>query len=215
MLVTSGTCTCDGPDETWSDTVLPCGAWLPAPGDWLITWPAGTVSLAVFVQLPCRFEADRVFLAWSQVMPTTFGTFTLPLETNRVTTVSGGTGPGAGLVRTTWPAGSLDVISCCCGLGRFRPTIVWVAWLAVFPRRFGSVTLFGPFDTMMVTFEPLSTWVPCAGAVSITWPLTTFLLALRSTAVVNPAWISCVWACCWVNPRTSGTFTWSQPCSCW
>ena len=215
MLVTSGTCTCDGPDETWRDTVLPCGACPPAPGDWLITWPAGTVSLGVFVQLPCRLDADSVCLAPSQVMPTTFGTFTLPVDTNSLTTVFGGITPALGSVRATSPTGSWDVIGVWVGTGRPRLTIVWVASLTDFPRRFGSVTLFGPADTMMVTCEPLSASLPCGGSVSITCPLSTFLLVLWSTAVVNPAWVSCVCACCLVNPRTSGTFTWWLPCSCW
>src|SRR3954465_6107588 len=50
--VTLGTATCGRPEETTSATALPMFTCVPAPGDWLITEPAGTVVLDDVVSAP-------------------------------------------------------------------------------------------------------------------------------------------------------------------
>src|SRR5439155_23218779 len=138
----SGSVTWDGPLDTWRSTVPPCGAGCPALGLCANTWPTGAVSLGVSTQLPVRLKFWSVCLAWSQVMPITFGTFTLPLDTNRVTTLCGCTGPGLGAVRTTMPLGSLDDTFTGAPVRPFWARI-WSASGKVLPRRLGRSTLFG------------------------------------------------------------------------
>src|SRR5438045_1868294 len=83
---TLGALTCGRPDETVSAIALPTTTSAPAPGDWLMTLPEGTVILGAVVIVPttsCAVVIAVVAAAW--VNPTTAGVLTCgrPGETTR------------------------------------------------------------------------------------------------------------------------------------
>src|SRR5206468_8383708 len=85
-----GVATGAAPDETTSATALFGATDVPAPGDWLITLPDGTVELDAVVTAPTVSVAlviAAVAAAW--VRPTTFGVATgaAPDETTSATTL--------------------------------------------------------------------------------------------------------------------------------
>ena len=90
------------------------------------------------------------------------------------------------------------------------------ASFSVFPRSFGRSTLEGPVLSRIVTCDPLSTFVPCGGLVSITWPFGIVFDALCWTLVMKPALCSVDSAEWRVAVRTSGMATCElPPWSCW
>src|SRR5690242_2488501 len=67
-----------GPLDTTSATALPTTTLAPAPGVWLITWPAGTLALAAGVTAPTDSPAAVIAVcAAACARPTTFGTDTV------------------------------------------------------------------------------------------------------------------------------------------
>ncbi len=112
---TSGTAiwTGSGPLETVRFTAKPGMASVAASGFWLMTCPAGTVSLKASVTVPTARPAPvRAASAAACVMPTTLGTVTCPgsgpLETVRFTADPGAAMvPATGSCAVTCPAGAV------------------------------------------------------------------------------------------------------------
>ena len=75
--MTSGTRTGAGPKDTTRSTALPGATGVPPVGSWLITEPAGTVSLFCVVTAPTTRPAPTIAASASACgRPTTFGTAT-------------------------------------------------------------------------------------------------------------------------------------------
>ena len=101
--------------ETLIVTLVPGAASAPPLGFWLITSPAGTVSLGCWMTTAAKPPCSRAARAAFCVSPTTFGTALAPglgevcgpAETEIVTGVPPATVvPAAGVWSATWPAGT-------------------------------------------------------------------------------------------------------------
>ena len=75
-FLTSGTWAFADPDEMVSATDVPSSTRTPCCGSWVITVPAGTVSLAFWVVVAVSPAVPRLLTAWAWVSPVTRGTAT-------------------------------------------------------------------------------------------------------------------------------------------
>ena len=103
---TLGTVTGGGPSETVRLTAEPGATLAPATGAWLMTLPAATVGLVVFVTVPTMsLAATMLVCASACALPTTLGTVTgAPRETVRLTADPGATlAPATGAWLMTLP----------------------------------------------------------------------------------------------------------------
>src|ERR1700675_4739316 len=88
--------------------------------------------------------------------------------------LSTGTGLAAGgSVRLTDPEATVLLVSWIGGLKLVKPCCsrAWVAWSKLRPFTSGTATGAGPDDTMIVTVEPTSAFVPGFGMLVKTVPL--------------------------------------------
>ena len=108
---TFGTVTGCTPSDTTRFTALPGATCAPADGDWLITWPAGTVLLYCSLTVPTvRPATASVSSATERWSPTTSGTDTssAPIETVSATGLPSGTSVlAAGVWSITSSAGTV------------------------------------------------------------------------------------------------------------
>ena len=102
--------------ETLNETVVPCATDAPAAGDVLITSPAGTVVLLLFVTPPAVSPAAAIAAwAFAVVMPDTLGTVTMgigwgPWDIVRFTAVPVATAvPAAGDELITLPEATVEL----------------------------------------------------------------------------------------------------------
>ena len=165
------------PLEITRFTAEPDSTLLPAVGVWLMTSPDGTVVLDWLETVPTTSPAlfSRV-VAYAWVMPTTFGTDTLPLETTRFTAEPASTAvPADGLSLMTLPEGTV-VLDCVVTVPTVSPAAV-IALLAaawVLPTTFGTDTL--PLETTRFTAAPGDSALPAVGLSLMTLPLGTVVL---------------------------------------
>jgi hypothetical protein len=174
-----------------------------------MTSPDGTVVLDWLETVPTTSPAlfSRV-VAYAWVMPTTFGTDTLPLETTRFTAEPASTAvPADGLSLMTLPEGTV-VLDCVVTVPTVSPAAV-IALLAaawVLPTTFG--TAIAPLETTRFTAEPASTAVPADGLSLMTVPEGTVVLdCVVIVPTVRPAVVIALLAAAWVLPTTFGTDT--------
>jgi acetoacetate decarboxylase len=214
---TFGTATRAGPVETVNATADPGATCAPAAGFWLITWPAGTVSLDAWVIAPTLNPEPVIDVeAAACVRPTTFGTATRagPVETVKATADPGATcAPAAGFWLITWPAGTvlLDAWVIAPTLNP-APLIAVEAAACDRPTTLGTATGAGPVETVKATADPGATCAPAAGFWLITWPAGTVSLdAWVIAPTLNPEPVIDVEAAACDRPTTLGTATGAGP----
>ncbi len=158
-------------------------------GFWLITWPWGAL-LSTYDGFHLNPAALSLAVASWMLRPTTPGTVPCagPLMTfTRTVDPTGTDFPAGGSVAVTRPAvlpGTLNF----CG---FSPSFTSVCSAAVhcWPLTSGTLTFFGPVETVSVTVPPLSIFLPAAGSCLKTTPEGKFGLELEAlfTAGTRPA----------------------------
>ena len=213
---TLGTYVIWGPMETLNETAVPCATDAPAAGVVLITSPAGTVVLLVFVTPPAvRPAAAIAALAFAVVMPDTSGTVTIgigwgPWEIARFTAVPCSTAaPAAGDELITLPEATV-LLYAWVMVPVVRPAdfraLLAAAW--VIPMTLGTDTIWGPMETLNETAVPCATDAPAAGDVLTTSPAGTVVLLIFVTPpVFRPVAMTAALAFAVVIPDTSGTVT--------
>ena len=170
--------------ETLNETAVPCATDVPAAGVVLITSPAGTVVLWLFVTPPAvRPAAVTAALAFAVVMPDTLGTVTMttgwgPWDTVRFTAVPVATAaPAAGDELITLPdATVLLYASVMVPVVRLADVRALLAADWVMPTTLGTHVIGGPMETLNETVVPCATDVFAAGDVLITSPAGTVVL---------------------------------------
>ena len=206
-LTTVGTETGDGPLDTARLTALPNATCVPATGAWLITDPAGTVTLDVGVTIPTVRPAPVIALvAAACVRFTTLGTIGGPDETSRLTVLPLDTLVlPAGFWLITKPAATVS-LSAVVIVPTLRPAtlaIVLLAAACVWPTTFGTVM---PADSTMSMLVPATTWASAGGVWLITRPIGTLACgAVATPPSVSPAFVKAAAAAACVRLATSGT----------
>jgi len=144
----------------------------------------------------------------------TSGTWTCstPLDSSRITVEPlSRVVPDGGLVRIAFPDGIVSDASRRSSISKPASVSRLRAWLRDSPPTVGICAVAGPLDTVSVTVEPLSAFVPAAGSVLITVPSGRSLELCRLVCVANPSRCSAVVAAAWSAPTTSGTATCAGP----
>src|SRR5687767_1858944 len=167
-LVTFGTATSAGPLETTSATLLPMTTSVPPTGLWLMTNPAGTVSLDAVETLPMTRPTAVIALpAAACVRFTTAGTDTSgrPDETTSVTAVPETTDvPASGLWLMTLPAGTVRLAAVLIAPAASPDVVIMlIAAACARPTTSGTATYGRPEDTTMATALPITTSAPADG----------------------------------------------------
>ena len=179
----------------------------PGPADWLITLPAGTVSLHSVLIVPTEIPSTAPIAASASAcgIPTTGGTTGCPAETTKFTAVPHGAGPANGLWLNTVPEGSSLNSSVIVPTERFSTAsiaLIASAWLI--PTTLGTTGC--PLDTTRFTTVPGVTAVPPTGSWLRTVPAAT--VSLHSSVcdpTVSPAPVISPSASPWLSPTTLGT----------
>src|SRR4051812_24380210 len=147
---------------------LPTRTSVPAPGDWLMTQPAGTVTLDAAVMVPtasCALVINVV--ASASVNPTTAGALTCGRPVDTVSAIALPTttsAPAAGDWLMTLPDGTVMlyvvviVPSTSCAV-----VIAVVAAACVNPTTSGALTCGSPDEIVSAIALPTTTSAPAAG----------------------------------------------------
>ena len=163
IRTTLGTHVMEGPMETLNETAVPCATDAPAAGDVLITSPAGTVVLLLFVTPPAVSPAAAIAaLAFAVVMPDTSGTVTIgigwgPWEITRFTAVPCSTAaPAAGDVLITLPDATVLLYAwVMVPVVRLADVRALSASAWVIPTTLGTHVIGGPMETLNETAVPV------------------------------------------------------------
>src|SRR5262252_2967656 len=128
--------------------------------------------------------------ATCKLSPTTAGTSDPPGETKIVTVLPNlAEVPGGGSCLTTVLAGAVELGAVCSWTWNPLDLRMLSASAAEWCLTLGTLTIFGPLDTKIVTVVPAATTFPFAGLVLITVSLGTVALDCFTTVNPSPAWV--------------------------